>query len=279
MGECGARDTREAGGGSAMADWTMRLGRRETRPRAAGRAARAVLPALLALIVAGEAGAGLLERRRMLTAEEHAPWRAVGRVNIASFDERGMCTGTLIAQDLVITAAHCVISGRTGAVYPPGNVTFVAGWRQGVAVAHSKAATIVIHPGYRRDAPVDLERIGSDLALIRLRREIPADLAPHFKVAPAAVARGALTMISYRRDRAHALTRQEGCDVEGARDAVLALGCDVTFGASGSPLFVEVGGETRLVAVVSAMSRGRTGPLAWAVRVDAAIGEVLARLD
>jgi V8-like Glu-specific endopeptidase len=59
---------------------------------------------------------------------------------------------------------------------------------------------------------------------------------------------------------------------------VLALGCDVTFGASGSPLFAEIAGERRLIAVVSAMSRKDGMPLAWAVRVDAAMPDVLAEL-
>jgi protease YdgD len=61
-----------------------------------------------------------LQRRRMLTAAEHVPWRAVGRVNIeVRSSARGMCTGTLIAEDLVLTAAHCVVSDLTGLAQPP----------------------------------------------------------------------------------------------------------------------------------------------------------------
>ncbi len=248
---------------------------------------RRVRTALLGLGLALLAAAGpaaspleMIELRRMLSAEEHGEWRGVGRVNIASFDERGMCTGTLIAEDLVLTAAHCVISERTGRVYPPGNVHFAAGWRMGVEVAHSRAKSISVHPDYDYAGAVDLRRIGSDLALIRLRMPIAAELAPPFPVGPPKLVRERLTLISYRRDRAHALTRQEGCDLVGAKGGVLALGCDVTFGASGSPLFADVGGERRLVAVISAMSPNRAQPIAWAVLVDrSAIADVLATLD
>ena len=88
----------------------------------------------LLVLIAVAIGAGMpadaldLQRRRMLTGPEHVPWRAVGRVNIeVRSDARGMCTGTLIGEDLVLTAAHCVVSELTGLAYAPGNIHFVAG--------------------------------------------------------------------------------------------------------------------------------------------------------
>ena len=59
----------------------------------------------------------------------------------------------------------------------------------------------------------------------------------------------------------------------------MALGCNVTFGASGSPLFVSSGDQMRLVAVVSAMGKDARNPVAYAVLVDAAMPAVLAVQD
>lgn len=244
---------------------------------------RTLLALLVGLAVLAPVAAPALdlERRRMLTATEHEPWKAVGRVNVAARSERGMCTGTLIAPDLVITAAHCLFSDRTGTVQAPGNIHFVAGWRRGTKVAHRKAASVAIHPDYRHGGDLTLELIAADLALIRLEEPIPEATVAPFRLAAVGPRSPALTLISYRRDRAHALTRQEGCDVDGVDRAVVVLACDVTFGASGSPVFVEENGEPRLVAVISAKGQDQRTrrPLAFAVRPDAALPALLAELD
>ncbi len=234
------------------------------------------LMVLASLVAAVPAGALELDRLRMLTAAEHVPWRAVGRVNVATNYAASMCTGTLIGEDLVLTAAHCVMNPRTGAAYRPGAVHFVAGWRRGQKVGASRAAEITVHPDYRSAEQLDTGQIGTDLALIRLADPIPRAKAPFFGMAPAPGPGTPLTLISYRQDRPHALTRQKGCEIIGIRDAVMALRCNVTFGASGSPVFMASGDEMRLVAVISAMGGDARNPVAYAVLVDAAIPALLA---
>jgi hypothetical protein len=125
---------------------------------------------------------------------------------------------------------------------------------------------------------MNFDRISADLALIRLADPIPKEKAPFFRLAPVPVIGTPVTLISYRQDRPHALTRQQGCKITGIRDSVMAMDCSVTFGVSGSPVFVESGNEMRLVAVISAMGRDPAHPVAYAVVADAAIAEVLAAM-
>jgi hypothetical protein len=58
----------------------------------------------------------------------------------------------------------------------------------------------------------------------------------------------------------------------------MTLGCDVTFGASGSPLFVMDEGRPRIVAVVSAKGSDGRRPLAFAVLADTGLPKVMAAL-
>lgn len=239
----------------------------------------ALLFLVFGLAVLAPAQALELDRRRMLNAEEHVPWRGVGRVNIATETMLSMCTGTLIAEDLVLTAAHCVMDPLTGKPYRPSVVHFVAGWRLGHKVAARAAKRIAVHPDYWLSENPQPAQIAADLALIRLDGPIPREQALPFEVAPAPAEGTPLTLISYRRDRPHALTRQQGCEVVDVEGPVMALGCDVTFGASGSPLFAEQGGQPRVVAVVSARGGDTRRPLAFSVLVDAALPKVIGALE
>ena len=264
-----------------------------------------VLLSVLVLLTGQDAWAeGLdLDRRRMLNAAEHAPWRAVGRVNVVGGHFTSMCTGTLIAPDVVLTAAHCLVDPSTGHPYPVGILHFVAGWRMGQKVASRGVAAVALHPAYRFGDRPGPREIAADLALIRLSEPIPPAKAEPFEVGPLRTG-SPLVLISYRQDRPHALTRQEGCDViargveEGPTDAtspirgeapaseveavdldnLIALDCDVTFGASGSPLFVLDGERPRVVAVMSAMQASARERMAFAVLVEPQLERLMASL-
>ena len=78
-------------------------------------------------------------------------------------NERGFCTANVIASDVLLTAAHCVHKIKGAVAYWPGLPP----------TGFIPAKDIVIHPGYKPDAPKTRER-SIDLALVRLERALPA---------------------------------------------------------------------------------------------------------
>jgi V8-like Glu-specific endopeptidase len=207
------------------------------------------LPALV--LLASAAGAQDAPERRMLEAGEAAAFQAVGRLNIAG---NRFCTATLIAPDLIVTAAHCLYHPLTGARVRDTELRFVAGYRLGETRALRRVTRTRIDPAFDFEARATYAGVGADLALGLLARPVPESLAP---LATAGFVAGAapLTIVSYAQDRAQAPSIEAPCTVVERSGPVLALDCAVTYGASGSPVFQGEGPDMRLVGIVSAMAR------------------------
>ena len=112
-----------------------------------------VLACLIACLVLGAtaAVAQTADKRRLTDRDDLYGWEAIGRLDIGT---RSFCTGTLIAQDVVLTAAHCAMDKATGRAYAPGEVTFRAGLSDGNALAERKVVQIATLPSYVANAPL-----------------------------------------------------------------------------------------------------------------------------
>ncbi|WP_114966723.1 trypsin-like serine peptidase [Alkalilacustris brevis] len=205
----------------------------------------ALLPAAAAMAQVGADGARILS-----TTDAGRGFEAVGRLDLG---QGSFCTGALIAPDQVLTAAHCLFDPASGARIAPGDITFLAGWRNGRAAAYRGARRVAVHPAYVPASEDALAHVPHDLAVIELDRPIRLPQMQPFAIAHAARPGERVSIVSYARAQAEAPALQEMCDVLDNDRRVLVLSCPVDFGASGAPVFAAgAGGAPQIVSVVSA---------------------------
>lgn len=78
-------------------------------------------------------------------------------------NRHGACTGTVVASNVVLTAAHCVA----------GKKQVVVAYAESGSHVLQRVVARALHPGFSRNASVSV-----DVALIRLERPLPARLSP-----------------------------------------------------------------------------------------------------
>lgn len=209
-----------------------------------------ILAAILSLIVLALPATGNESRRIMLTEQSQKDWDAVGRLNIRG---QGYCTATLIAPDLVLTAAHCVANRRTGSLVHPDQVHFLAGFRKGSYSVHGRVATIRPALGYFGGG----RPTARDVALVRLRAPVSTDLVAPIALADRTRVGQEVATYSYGRDRSFILSSEPACHILGRDGTLLGTSCEATPGVSGAPLILATADGPRVAGVIAAMTGAR----------------------
>lgn len=231
----------------------------------------------LALTCALALGAQAQERGLVAleTMQDSTGWAAVGRLDIA---DKGFCTAAMIRDDLILTAAHCIYD-RDGSEIPPRRFSFHAGLRDGRAEATRGILRAVHHPDYFFSAnATEASAVAVDIAVLELDRPIRQNRLRPYTIAPRPLTGDPLRVVSYGRGRAETPSLQEDCAVLGRDQGVLVMTCDVEYGSSGSPVFMQVNGEMRIASVVSAMAEMEGARVALGTTLDGPLNALLSYL-
>lgn len=195
---------------------------------------------------------------------------AIGRLDMEGL---GFCTGTLIAPDLVLTAAHCLFDQR-GKKLGIERFRFKAGYYSGGSVAERGVVRVAYEPSYTYAKTPTRDMVMKDVAIMMLDAPISSNDAEPFAIHSGRNVNGAVSVISYGRGRSDAMSWQKECNLLSRDRGIITFDCGVTYGSSGASVFLRENGRYRILSVVSAGGRAAGKRIGFGME----LGEITRRL-
>ena len=183
---------------------------------------------------------------RVLVPRDRAPWKYVGQLVM---DDDEACTATLIAANVIVTAAHCIMTDDG----PVADATFIASDR-----AHARVIAYLVDRRFNfRRFSLGNDQDGMDWALLRLDR--PLGNSVGFARVRNLTAQGAqsarqasLMQAGFAWDTGDNLAGVTACHMVAIHaDNTFEHQCDTTRGDSGSAFFISDGAGFDVVGVDS----------------------------
>src|SRR6478672_6848052 len=139
------------------------------------------------------------------------PWSSIGKIYNSA---RSSCTGSVIAQDKVLTAAHCLFNRATSRFLQPDALHFLLGYKGGEYRSHARVASYVLGPNYKPDEVN--KSILADWAILVLTEPLSKSAATPFTLAMKPSVAGERIMVGgFSQRYPFKMTADTDCAVQG----------------------------------------------------------------
>jgi V8-like Glu-specific endopeptidase len=197
------------------------------------------------------------------------PWSAIGKIEGIDADGKGYsCTGTLIADDLVLTNSHCVVNPDTGKLsraiaFLPNLINGQVRDKNDIAYATTAKAGTGFKSGTMADYVDDWAIIKLDRPLGKKYGIIPLKSLPSFDLVGDTKK---FALVGYSGDFPNSKQKEYqeftagesmtagvhlGCSILRQKDNLLYHNCDTKGGASGGAIIGNIGGNYYVLALHS----------------------------